>query len=179
MRSMVEGNCARGAGVDNPLNHGIRVSRYVGSGNAQQANSLAGKPLLAGRIQCRPVAYVMSNAVNFDGQPCFAAEEVEHVGSSGVLATEFQASGSKRKPSPEDNFRRAHRASKFARLLYGSWWSSQHGLFPSTMLRMVPLPEQARGGDGVSHSQARAASVPIKVGKKPSCAARSSSSVTV
>jgi hypothetical protein len=56
---MVEGIDARGAGVNDGLDHSIRVSGYVGSGNAQQADSLAGEPLLARSIKRRPLTHVV------------------------------------------------------------------------------------------------------------------------
>jgi hypothetical protein len=95
MRSMVEGIGARRTGGDNHLNYGIRVSRYFSGRDAQQVDAFAGKPLVAHGIQFRSHAHFVSDAIDFDRQSCFAAEEVEHVVAGRMLAPKFEATRAK------------------------------------------------------------------------------------
>jgi hypothetical protein len=67
-----------------------------------------------------------------------------------MLAPKFEPAGLPPKGLPDHHFRERHICTKVARAPYRlcpSFWRnvSEHSVSPSTMLRMVPLPETSSG----------------------------------
>ena len=101
-------------------------------------------------VALRPVAPVMRFTVYFDRQAGVAAKEIEAVRPGGMLPTEFYTSLLFAKDPPEDHLRQRHFTPKATRVANSAFSSlrcdvPEQGAGPSTMLRMVPLPETSSG----------------------------------
>ena len=62
-----------------------------------------------------------------------------------MLPPKLESVGPRAEVAPKQSFGRRHRAAKLPRLHY-VFPRRSHAAFPSTMLRMVPLPAKSRGG---------------------------------
>jgi hypothetical protein len=89
-RWLVEGISALPA-CGNDRFYYIRTANDIARGNMQKGNAVRGKPCFTNGIPLRPVAHIMADPVNLDGQPDVIAKEVEHVRSGGMLPAEFIA----------------------------------------------------------------------------------------
>ena len=146
---VVEGQaCARC--VDYTLGASVGIAQDLSGGNPQRRDPSLGKEGIAFRIALRPVAHVVRDTIDLDPQPCIAAIKVEDEIVTAVLATKLEAIGAGLKHAPQQNFGQRHFPAQLARFANGSggrFWRNifQHRKNPSTMLRMVPLPETSSG----------------------------------
>ena len=103
------------------------------------------QPVVAQFITFSPVAHVMRNAIDLDGQLRPGAEEVDDIGAGGVLAPEFQAAGALAQVLPEQDFGQRQAAAQTGGAALDGLRAVKHCLaYPSTVLRTVPLPLQGR-----------------------------------
>jgi len=109
--------------------------RYPDSLYALQPN-----PAVAAFIAVRVAAKLVRESVDLDCNGGRPAEEVQNERSEWVLSAELQTFGSQFEDPPESYFGRTHAFAKLARLMDSQFKN------PTTMLRMVPLPAQSRGG---------------------------------
>jgi hypothetical protein len=124
---------------DEALHHAVEGAKHIARRDPDDLDALAGQPRITGCVSLRVFAHVMRHAVDLDTRErCFAIE-IEHVGTGGVLATEFQAAGPGAEGSPEEDFRQGHGAAEGAGL-FDRWSSWAEHRIPFTILRMVPLP---------------------------------------
>ena len=118
--------------------------------DAERADTRLCKPGVSHLIALRPISAIMRLSVDLDREPGVCAEEVEDIRPARMLTPELEAARPNRKMSPEQQFRKAHRASQASRARdpAGSWSRCavpEHRAAPSTMLRMVLLPETSSG----------------------------------
>jgi hypothetical protein len=148
MRSMVEGQAAPPCEHDCG-NHCVHVSKHVGSVEPQNLNSYAAQPSVAPLIIFRPGPHRMAVAVHLDDELGRGAIEVRCAAVERMLVAKLQAIRAGAQNLPEQAFWQAHLATKGA--------GSQHcGIlpalarytrhYPSTTLRVVPLPIRGWGG---------------------------------
>jgi hypothetical protein len=104
---MVEGQPRRGL-TQNIPKHRIGILEKLAGGNANSFDSRGPKPSVAIVIAMRPVAVGMRLAIHLDRQPCIAAEEIQHIGSGRMLASELEAGRTLTKPMPQDDFWKRH-----------------------------------------------------------------------
>jgi hypothetical protein len=82
----------------------------------------------------------MRETVNFDRETSRPAVEIKYERTEGMLLSKFQAFGTQPQHTPKPDFCGAQPLAQFTSSIDG------HSQDPSTMLRMVPLPAQSRGG---------------------------------
>jgi hypothetical protein len=113
-RRVVEGQ-TRPRRNENPPQHGIRIIEKLDRRNAQRFDSRRPQPFIANRIPLWPIATRMGLPVNFDRQPRVTTEEIQHIRTGWMLATELETFRSLPKPMPQDDFGQRHLATEFAR----------------------------------------------------------------
>jgi hypothetical protein len=138
---VVEGYARRSLFKDMP-HHRVHVSEDIGSGNSKRPDTDALKLDVACGVSLRPIAAIVRLSVNLDREAGFAAKEIEDKRSKWMLPAKLEAFGTRSKNAPKQGFRQAHILTQRS----GALEVSHRHSCPSTMLRMVPLPEKARGG---------------------------------
>jgi len=146
---VVEGQSGAGSGYDGHCS-GIAITQDVGRADANRLYARLKEPAITRFVSLWPKAVFMRATVNLDGKSRVAAVEVDNVGAARMLASKFHALWARAQHTPQQHLRQAHRTSKSSRLRDGtgfSLWSriAKHKDYPSTMLRMVPLPETSSG----------------------------------
>jgi hypothetical protein len=149
-RSRVVEGQARGRLGDDPVNNSVRILEEFNSRNTKRFNSSGMKPLIPSGVMCRPVPPGMGFAVDLNREASIAAEEVENIRPRRMLAAEFQAVRFLAEHLPKDHFGQSHLTPKVTRVFCRGLPRFrrdvfQHGYCPSTMLRLVPLPETSSG----------------------------------
>jgi len=152
VRRTVEGRALARVSVDEGQ-HSFDVAQNFRRRNPNGHHIMHGKPGIAPRVFARPLASVMRFAVHLDAQLRGVAIEVEIIGAGGMLLAPFVTPYSSSELLPKQHFRQAHLAAEGVRATIGLAGAFEHVLIslsrfarPSTMLRMVPLPQQAGGG---------------------------------
>ena len=143
VRRTVEGN-ARGTGLHDVLDGGIQILKHFDSRDSQYYDITRRQPFVADHIPLGPVAEIMGFSIDFDRQPRFGAKEVENIRPSRMLSPKLESSGSRPQFAPQQAFGQTQLTAQTARTFDGLPRSGQHRAFPSTMLRMVPLPVPGR-----------------------------------
>jgi hypothetical protein len=133
-----------------PAHHAIEVRQHLPSRDSHRFDTRSSEPAVSRGVAGGTVSPLMGFAVDLYRKACIAAEEVEVVRAGRMLASEFQACRSGSKHLPEENFRKAQFSAEAARLSNGSSSAARRDVLehcgcPSTMLRMVPLPETSSG----------------------------------
>jgi hypothetical protein len=113
----------------------------------------SGKPGVARCIPPRPISKGVGFPIDFDREPGIAAEEVENIGPAWMLSAELHSLRLMSQALPKNHLRQGHRLPKDPCVLnaVGSRFGCnifEHPEGPSTMLRMVPLPETSSGRNG-------------------------------
>jgi len=84
-------------------------------------------------------------AIHFDRQAMLRTIEIEDVASRRVLSSEPQASGAPAQLAPQEHFGQAHGLAERCGSLLCFLRAMQHAArYPSTSLRLVPLPLRGR-----------------------------------
>jgi hypothetical protein len=146
IRRMVVGY-ARARLVEGVADYGFQIRQHIGCWNAQHCHADFCQPGITNVVALRSIATIMGFAVYLDRQPGVAAKEIEDVGACGMLAAELDAGRALSQFAPEKALWQAHRLAQYARALDCASRPTQHHRNPSTMLRMVPLPETSSGGN--------------------------------
>jgi hypothetical protein len=142
---MVEGAPSVRLG-QNQADDGIEIVQHIGCRNVQRSDACLMQGKVAGRVALRSVAAVMRLAVDFDRKAGLATEEVDHERTQRMLPAEFQAFRALAQHAPQKDFRQAHSTAEASGSIDRAVLLLDHRSSPATMLRMVPLPEQTRGG---------------------------------
>jgi hypothetical protein len=141
---VVEGQACLGLGHDVTANR-VQIQQNIGCSDAQCFNACGTQPYVPCPITGRTVPAPMKLPIDFDGQAAIAAEKIQNIRACRMLPAELDALRPLPQLLPQQDFRQGHLASPFARQPYGLSRSAQHRISPSTMLRMVPLPETSSG----------------------------------
>ena len=149
-RSRVVEGQARGSLGDNASNNHVQILKHIGRRNTHRRDPAIGKPVVADIITGRLLPPRMRLAIDFDRQPRVAAVKIQRVGARRVLAAELQTTRSSAQRLSQQHFRQSHRLPQSARLTdrprFCLWRDIlERNGHPSTMLRMVPLPETSSG----------------------------------
>jgi hypothetical protein len=128
----------------------VGVPQYLHCRNTKRRNPGPKKPRIARFVAQGAVAASMGFAVDFDSQPRVAAEKVENERPGRMLAAKFEAGWALSERLPNLHLWHAHFSAKASRAANGDragLWCDvfEHASGPSTMLRMVPLPEKSSG----------------------------------
>ncbi len=62
-------------------------TRQIARGDTQNGDALLSEPIIAPQITLRPVAHVMTGAVDLDRKACLDAVEIENIRADRMLAT--------------------------------------------------------------------------------------------
>lgn len=136
------------------LKNAFEVLQHLGSGDPQGGDVVPGKPRITTGIAEGAVSPLVRFAVDLHAQLRGVAVEIEVVRSRGMLFAPVQTDLALSQLLPEQHLRQTHRSPKFARAAVGFAGAFEHVTRsvprlwrgPSTMLGMVPLPQQAGGG---------------------------------
>jgi len=133
-------------------NNAFEAPQHIGCRNAQGENAMRRKPRIAALIPRWPVTAIMRFTVHFDAQLRLVTIKVERESSGGMLLSPMMARLFSAQFFPQQYFGQRHFPAQFARLADRFAGSLEHCLRllsrftrPSTMLRMVPLPEASSG----------------------------------
>ena len=133
--------------------HPLQIPQHLGRRNPQRSDALFHDPRVAPYVTRRPRSTVVRLPIHLDAKLGGVAIEVERVGPRRMLLAPMEARLPPPKLLPQQNFRKAHLAPESFGLALGFSCSYEHETRsrprfarPSTMLRMVPLPQQAGGG---------------------------------
>jgi len=150
-RSRVVEGQSRTCSNDNVLDHAGQILEHLDRWYPQSRNTNVAKPCVPSRILRRPIATSMRLPVNFDRQSGIATEEIEaEFPPRRSLTPKFQPARTLSKFLPKQHLRQRHLTSEAAGLPHrvnSALWCRvlEHRFCPSTMLRMVPLPEPSSG----------------------------------
>jgi len=152
---MVEGQ-SRPSFRENPGHNGFDIPKHIACRYTHRRDPGFGQPGIPYGVPFGAIAISMDLPIDLDRQPAIAAKEIEHIGPARVLPSELEASGPFPERLPQQDFRQAHLTAQSPCLACRPRTSfrryiSQHSHSPSTMLRRVPFPEQARGGFQARH----------------------------
>ena len=146
---VVEGQaCSRR--IDDIRRAGFSIAHYIGSWNAKRFDSGRREEGIPPCVAAWPVAHIVRDTIDLDAQSCIAAIEIENEIITTVLTSEFEAIGARLKYAPQQHFRKRHLSAQSAGFPNGAGGRfrcniPEHRIHPSTMLRMVPLPETSSG----------------------------------
>jgi len=149
-RRVVEGQ-PRTCSYDNMAYYALNISEYVYRRYSQCRDTSRCEPSISTSIALRPVSTAVRFAIDLDRQPRITAIEVEtKLFPCRALSPKFQVAGPLSQLLPKQNFWQRHLATEPTRLSNRLHLSlrcdvSEHSPCPSTMLRMVPLPEPSSG----------------------------------
>ena len=153
VRRTVEGRALARVSFDEGKN-ALDVPEHFSRRDADRQNLVGRHPGITAGIPNSTTAALMRLAIYLHAQLCSITVEIQRVRTRGMLLAPVKPRLLLSQLLPKQHLRHAHRASKFARSAIGSAGAFEH-LFrflprlwrgPSTMLRMVPLPQQAGGG---------------------------------
>ena len=151
MRSMVEGRAlARVAGNRNY--NTVEIAKNFDRRDSQRRDAVGRQPSIPSRVSRRAISMAMALPVHFDAQLRRVTIEVQRIRTRRMLLSPFMPHSVLSKLFPKQDFRKAELPTVLARLAVGLSISLQHFAGPvsrcarpSTMLRMVPLPETSSG----------------------------------
>jgi hypothetical protein len=146
---VVEGQARTRFGND-PAQDRIKVPENLGRRNPQRRNPATSQPGIPSRIARRSLPKTMRLAIHLDREPCIAAVEIETERTGRMLVTKLEPGRPLAQFSPQQRLGQAHRTTPRSRSLHGvpapfRRMILEHRTCPSTMLRMVPLPETSSG----------------------------------
>jgi hypothetical protein len=125
---------------DDVNEHGVHIATNLSGRNPLGRDALGKQKRFPAGVSRGVGAHSMGSAVNFDRERRGLAIEIQHVRAQGMLPAELKTLWPDSKQAPKGHFGRAHCTPQLPSLVDG------HDENPSTMLRMVPLPAQSRGG---------------------------------
>ena len=143
-RRVVEGQALQ-ASLHDEIHNGAQIGKHVASWNPQNVHGVASQPPIPILVPLRLVSAIVRLSVDLDRERGIETIEVEYIGAGGMLSAELDTCGTLAQFAPKKHFRQCHGLAKRARVSDGFSWSHQHCASPSTMLRMVPLPETSSG----------------------------------
>jgi hypothetical protein len=146
----VEG-CARAGALSNEEQNTVQILENIDCANAQCLDPTLPEPGITPGIPRRSIAPGMRLSIDLDAQLRPVTIEIERVFSGGVLLAPLEASLRSPKLLPQQHFGQRHLPPQCARAPKRFPRTPDHPLAPrrranpSTMLRMVPLPETSSG----------------------------------
>ncbi len=128
----------------------VQIPQHLKRRNTQRRDAACIEPGITPAIRPGANSAAMPLTIDLDRQSRIAAKEIENVGAARMLPPKLQTARSRSQYLPQQHLRQRHLSAQLPRALYRSERSrwrliSQHRLSPSTMLRMVPLPETSSG----------------------------------
>jgi hypothetical protein len=141
---VVEGH-AYGRDGDDVPNHSIRIAQHIPCGDPQSPDSMHGEQSIPLRVTYRSVAAIMHLTIHLNRKPRRSTVEIEHERPRRMLPPELHTRRSGPQHSPQRNFRHRHGSTQSPRVAHCLPRLVEHRAGPSTMLRMVPLPETSSG----------------------------------
>ena len=128
-------------GFHDVLEDAFEVAHHLLCGDTERADALGSQPGIAGCVALGAVAIVVRFAVDFYGQFEAGAEEVEDIGSGGVLVAEAQSVRAFLQLAPQSDLGQAHRVAQLFCALLGFLRAVQHLVsYPSTAFGGPPPP---------------------------------------
>jgi hypothetical protein len=130
--------------------HAVQIIENIARSNPQRLEARVGERSISNLIALRPISHRMNIAINFDREPPFEAREIDDISPARILASKAKASGSRTQLLPKKNLRESQRppqpTSETDVYIRGadSPVLDTHGIGPSTMFHMVPLPVPGR-----------------------------------
>ena len=144
VRRTVEGHAGFGGIYD--VRHGpLEIAEHVPGRHPKRRHAMIGQKRIARVVELGLVAPTMRLAIDLDAQPGFGAVEIEHERTRGMLAAKFKSGWSGAELLPKNHLGQRHDAPELARASHRHSRLVQHRACPSTMLRMVPLPQRSLG----------------------------------
>ncbi len=145
----VEGQ-ARSRLSNHSAHHGVEIAQHVGRRYAYRGDPTLRHPPVAYNVALGTIAPVVRFAVDLDRKTRIGTEKIEDIVATWMLSAELQAVRSGAKRLPQQHFGKRHLAAKFPRISDAVRTPLgrnilEHRDNPSTMLRMVPLPETSSG----------------------------------
>jgi hypothetical protein len=129
----------------NETDNGIKITKHIAGRDPKRPDARPTQGIVAGEIALGPIGPIVRLAVDLDRQRSLSTEEVDHERAKRMLPAKLQSIWTLAKNAPQQNFWQAHLTPKFARSIDRTGRPLRHRSSPSTMLFMVPLPEQTRG----------------------------------
>jgi len=147
---MVEGRPLP-TGSNDPFDRATDVAENIARRNTQDSDGLARKPGVTRGIPLGSITHVVRHAIDLDHQSNLGAKEIEHIGTGRMLPSELEATGPRPQFAPQQALRQGQATTQPSCPFDRFPRARQHRDFPSTMLRMVPLPvpgrNRVRNGD--------------------------------
>jgi len=148
-RRMVEGQ-ARACGSHDGFGYAVRVAQHLSGSDTKCLNSRRPELIIADYVSPRPIFSVVCDAIYLDSETRIATIKVQNERPARMLASKFEAQRISPQCAPQQNFGKAHFFTKAPRIANDFWrrfWRNvfEHLHHPSTILRMVPLPESSSG----------------------------------
>ena len=147
----VEGCALRGV-CDDTTKDCIEIAQDVCRRDTQRDDPLCFEPGVASGIALRSVAAIVRFAINLDAKPRGMAIEIERIDACGMLPSPFVSHAAFAQLLSQQDLRQGHLAPRRARAAKRFGCAPDHAARspkrranPSTMLRMVPLPETSSG----------------------------------
>jgi hypothetical protein len=134
--------------------YALKVAKHLRRRNAHRQNSMGRQPNVASGIAEGAITAFMRLSIHLHAQLRSIAVEVQRVHARRMLLAPVEARLLPPQLLLEQHLGEAHRAPQFSRAAVGLSSAFEHVTRsiprlrrdPSTMLRMVPLPQQAGGG---------------------------------
>ena len=130
----------------------LEIPQYFRRWNPHRHNAIGSQPLIASFIPLRPGTAFMRLPVHLDAQLRTVAVEIERIRSGRMLFAPVESPSTATKLLPQKHLGKGKRtpqrsgpAIRFARAFQHAARSRSSCATPSTMLRMVPLPETSSG----------------------------------
>ena len=140
---MVEGPCPA---YRDRLSRTNSIRQDKRGGNASYYVAVVFEKPRSDRISACSTTNIVCEPINFDNQSRGEAAEIGHIRPDRVLAAEFQALWAQPQLLPEQDFGQSHRFAQRTGL--PDYRAQCVGRYPSTTLRVVPLPGSGRIGNG-------------------------------
>ena len=140
MRSMVEGHAVSGVTLpralpthlDNSSHRQRQITQHHLRWNPQCGDTLRPQEMPPRCIGLLRARIVVRPAIDLDRQPRRRAVKVQDIGSSGMLAADFQTTGPLTQFTPEDAFGQRHLTAQLASAFHYFARSGDYCLCPST-----------------------------------------------
>jgi len=136
----------------NQPDNALDIPQHFSRRNSQRQNPIHRKPGITSLVSGRAGPSLMRLAVNLDAQLGCITVEVERVNPRRMLVSPVMAEATPSQAVPQDDLRECHFPALCLGLSPRLTRSLKHGprpfprfARPSTMLRMVPLPQQSWG----------------------------------
>jgi len=137
MRSMVEGQ-SRNGNVQDMRDDPLQIVQHARGGNAQSMDIVQHQPGIARCVERRPLSTIMRFAIDLDAKQRVRTEEIERVGTCGMLTTKLERAGAFAQFTPENDLGQRHVFSLLPGKPYRFSRTFEHCPCPSTVFDGPP-----------------------------------------